>query len=99
MARKGSNFSCSYSNYAKCLDTRRSITRCRIFLNGSSVIFRSSIQKTISLTMTEDEGTAGVMCTQDMLYAMEVIKSLGLDVQKLMVLEMDNKGAVDLANN
>ena len=49
--------------------------------------------------MTEDEGTAGVMCTQDMLYAMEVIKSLGLDVQKLMVLEMDNKGAVDLANN
>ena len=34
-----------------------------------------------------------------MLYIMQVIKLLGLDVKKPMVLEMNNKGAVDSANN
>jgi hypothetical protein len=42
---------------------------------------------------------SGTECAQDMLYAMIVIESLGLKVQKPMILEIDNKGAVDIANN
>ena len=34
-----------------------------------------------------------------MLYVKNVLESLGLKVQLPMILEMDNKGAVDLANN
>ena len=49
--------------------------------------------------MTEAECTAGVACAQDMLYIMQVIESVGLDVEKMMVFKMNNKGAVDLANN
>ena len=52
-----------------------------------------------SLSKTEDKGTAGVTCNQDMLYIMQVIELLGLDIKKLMVFEMDNKGLLDLANN
>ena len=60
-------------------------------MNGSLVIFISSTQKT-----PDAEGTARVTCTQDMLCIMQIIKSLGLDVKKPIVLEMNNKGALDL---
>ena len=51
------------------------------------------------LTVTEAEGAAGVTEAQDMLFMYNILKSLGLKVQLPMVLEMDNKGAVDLANS
>ena len=34
-----------------------------------------------------------------MLYVVRTIESLGLKVEKPMILQADNKGAVDLANN
>ena len=43
--------------------------------------------------------SAGVTCAQDMLYVMRIVEALGLKVKKPMELTMDNKGAVDLANN
>ena len=49
--------------------------------------------------MTEAESAAGVTEAQDMVYYHNVFTSLGLKVKLPMVLEMDNKGAVDLANN
>jgi hypothetical protein len=49
--------------------------------------------------VTEAEGAAGVTEAQDMLFVYNILKSLGLKVQLPMVLEMDNKGAVDLANS
>ena len=42
---------------------------------------------------------AGVTCVQDMLYAKKVMNELQLKVKLPMLLEMDNKSAVDLANN
>ena len=60
---------------------------------------RSSTQKIVCLSVTEAEMPAGMMCAQDMLYMMRIVESLGLKVKKLMELTMDNKGAVDLANN
>ena len=39
------------------------------------------------------------MTAQDMLYVYRLLESIGLQVELLMMLEMDNKGAVDLANN
>ena len=39
------------------------------------------------------------MTAQDMLYVYRLLESIGLQVELPMLLEMDNKGAVDLANN
>jgi hypothetical protein len=47
----------------------------------------------------ESELVSGTSCAQEMLYAMRVMESLGLKVKKSMILEMDSKAAVDLANN
>jgi hypothetical protein len=46
----------------------------------------------------EAETIAGVKSAQDMMFTMRVLESMGLQVELPMVLEIDNKGAVDLAN-
>ena len=62
------------SDYVKCVDTTRKVTGCRTFLNGLPVISRSSTKKMVSLSMTGAKDTAGFICAQDVLYAMQVIK-------------------------
>ena len=84
------------SDYAKNPDDRKSVSGCRTLLNGAPVIWRSSTQPTVSLSVTESEQRAGVQCAQDMLYVMRWLEALELQVEKPMVLEMDNKGAIDL---
>ena len=59
----------------------------------------TSYQKHVTLSVTEAEQASGVTCAQDMIFVMRSIQSIGLKVKLPMILEMDNKGAVDLANN
>jgi hypothetical protein len=51
------------------------------------------------MAVTESELVAAVSAAQDMLYEMRVLESIQLKVQLPMVLELDNKDVVDLANN
>ena len=69
-----------------------------MFLNGFPIVFQSATQKFMTMSVTEAETAAGVMVAQDMMYAYRILMSLGLEVETPMILEMDNKGAVDLAN-
>jgi len=62
-------------------------------------MFKSSTEKSVALSVCEEEQTAGVLCAQDMLYVRHILESMGLKVKLPMILEMDNMGAVDLANN
>ncbi len=49
--------------------------------------------------MCKAEINLAVLCAQDMIYAKHVLELLGLQVETPMVLQMDNKGAVDLINS
>ncbi len=89
----------SDSDYATDPETRRSVSGTRVSLNGAPVSWRSSTQKHISLSVCEAEMSAGVTCVQDMLYVKNVLESMELQVELPMVLEMDNRGAVDLVNS
>ena len=89
----------SDSDYAHCTNDRRSVSGGRIFVNGAPDMVRSSTQKTVTISVTEAESAAGVLTAQDMVCVFWLLKSLGLQVELPMVLEMDNRGAVDLANN
>ena len=60
--------------------------------------WRSSMQKHVTLSVTEAEIGAGVTYVQDMMYVYNLMNYMGLQVQLPMGLEMDNQGAVDLAN-
>ena len=70
-----------------------------MFLEGAPVTVKNSMHKTVTLSVTEAELMAGFTCVQDMLYTRKVFDSLQLKVKLPMLFEMDNKGAVDLANN
>jgi hypothetical protein len=89
----------SDSDYAKDTDTRKSVSETSTFLNGSPIHTRSNTQQSVTLSVTEAELAAATQCAQDMLFAMRVIESMGLKVKKPMILEIDNKGAVDLTHN
>ena len=87
------------SNYAKNPDDHKSISGCCITLDGALVIWQSSTQPMVSLSITEAEQCSGVQGAQNMLYSMHWLEVPELQVEKPMILEMDNKGAIDLANN
>jgi len=89
----------SDSDYATCPDTRKSMSGYAVFLEGAPITVKSLMQQIIALSVTEAETIAGVACTQEMIYAMKILLSLGLNVELPMILEIDNKGAVDTANN
>ena len=88
----------SDSDYAKD-PSSKSVSGHRVLLNGAPVMFKSGTQRIVALSVCEAELYAGISCAQDMLYTKHVIESLGLKVKLPMKLEIDNKGAVDLANN
>lgn len=62
-------------------------------------MFKSATQKTVALSVTEAELNAAVLAAQDMLYVKNVLESMQLQVELPMILEVDNRGCVDLANS
>jgi hypothetical protein len=90
---------CSDLDYAKEANNRRSVSGHMVYLEGAPAMFKSSMERTVSLSTTEAETYASVTCVQHMLYMRSVLESLGLRVKLPMILEMDNQGAVYLAKN
>ncbi len=60
---------------------------------------RSAMQKTVALSSCKAELNAAVLCVQDMIYQKNKLESIGLKVEFPMVLETDNRGAIDLINS
>jgi hypothetical protein len=77
---------------------RRSVTGVRVFVNNVPLSFHSIAQKFVMLSVTEAKIAAGVMVAHDMLYVYHLLESVELEVELPMVLEMDNSGAVNIAN-
>jgi len=57
------------------------------------------MQKIVALSVTEAELIAATSNAQDMMYVKRLLESVGLKVALPMVLELDNRGTVDLVNN
>ena len=89
----------SDSDFAKDPETRRSVKGWAVFLEDAPISMKSKMLEYVAMSVTEAEHAAAVACVQDMLFAMRVLQSIGLKVKLPMILEVDNKGAVDLVNN
>ena len=59
----------------------------------------SKMMPILALSVTEAELYAAIQCVMDMLFVMRVLLSIGLQVALPMILEVDNKGAVDICHN
>ncbi len=57
------------------------------------------IEEKVALLSSKAELNAAVLCVQDMMYQSNMLESIGLKVELPMILEMDNKGAVNLVNS
>ena len=89
----------SDSDFAKCPVTRKRVSGGNVKLEECPIIVKSGMQRSPTLSVTESELVSGVTCAQDMLYAKNLLESIGLKVELPMKLEMDNKGAVDLMHS
>ena len=88
----------SDSNYAKD-ETRKSVNGWSTFLNGAPTSFKSKLMPIVALSVTEAELFSAVNCAMDMIFVMRILNCLGLKVKLPMKLEIDNKGAKDIAHN
>jgi hypothetical protein len=69
------------------------------YLEDAPTMHRSATQKMVALSSCKAELNAAVLCVQDMMYQRNMLDSIGLKVDLPMILEMDNKGAVNLVNS
>ena len=79
--------------------TRRSVSGWVVYFEVAPMSENLSIQKTGALSVTEAELMASVSCVKYMLYARRILIPLELKFKFLMIIEIDNKGAVYLINN
>ena len=86
------------SDYATCTETRRSVTGYMVWLEGALISIRSVMQNIVALSSAEAELIALVMWVQEMMFVKKLIESLELQVELPMLVQCDNKTAVDLVN-
>ncbi len=87
------------SDYAKDTQTQCSVSGYIVYLEDAPTMHRSAMQKTVALLSCEAELNAAVLCVQDMIYQKNTLELIGLKVEYHMVLEMDNRGAINLINS
>jgi hypothetical protein len=89
----------SDSYFVKDPDTLMSVIGNITFLCGAPVVQRINIQKILALSVTKSELFAATSNAHDMMYMKWILESIKLKVELPIILEMGNKGAVDLVNN
>ncbi len=89
----------SDSDYAKDLETRKSVVGWNAYVENALVSCKSKMMPIVALSVTEAELFAATMLAQDMLFIMRILESIGLKVKLPMTLYLDNSGAKDLMNS
>jgi hypothetical protein len=64
----------SDSDYAKDMQTRKSVSGYATFLNGALVTEKSKMQECVTLSVTKAELVAATNCIQDMFYIRNILE-------------------------
>jgi len=70
-----------------------------LVLSCVELLLSRKMQKIVALSVTVADMIAATSNVQDMMYVKRLLESIDLKVALPMVLEVENKGAVDLINN
>jgi hypothetical protein len=71
----------SDSDYAKDMQTRKSVSGYATLLNGAPVTAKSKMQECVTLSVTKAALVAATNCIQDMLHIRNILESMGLKIK------------------
>ena len=89
----------SDSDYAGDPDSRKSVSGFIIYLCGVPICWRSKAQRTVTLSSTEAEWIALSEVAKEILFIVQVLKSMGIKMEYPIVIRVDNTAAIFLSNN
>ena len=73
------------SDYAKCLDTRKSLSGYCFTLYGCLISWRSTLQHVVALSTTESEFMAATECVKEALWLQGLLKELGVESRPTLI--------------
>ena len=80
------------------LDTRRSTTGQLFTINGGAVSWKSTLQKTVSLSTQEAEYQASGAAAREALWLRKLLPDLGMPIDQITIYN-DNQACLELLNN
>ena len=87
------------SDWAGNKDTRRSVSSFIVTMGGMPLILGSKTQRVVSLSSSEAELVALTLCAQESKFAQMLLEELDNNTQRPMLINVDNTGAIFLAEN
>lgn len=89
----------SDSEYAGDKDTRISVYGYQLYFCGAPIAWKSKSGKSVTLSSTEAEYFAISEIAKEAIFAKNVIESMGIKMEFPIVINVDNTGAIYIANN
>ncbi|KAL0331756.1 UNVERIFIED_CONTAM: Retrovirus-related Pol polyprotein from transposon RE2 [Sesamum angustifolium] len=90
---------CSNTDWAGCLDTRRSLTGFCIFLGHAPISWKTKKQATVSKSTAEAEYRSLASTVCELTWIDYLLQDLGISLKKPITLFCDNKAAVHITAN
>ena len=87
------------SDFAGDKETRISVAGYVIYLCGAPISWRSKAMKHVPLSSSEAEYVSLSEAAKEVKFIIQVIESMGIKVEKPVVIRVDNIGAIFMANN
>jgi Reverse transcriptase (RNA-dependent DNA polymerase)/gag-polypeptide of LTR copia-type/GAG-pre-integrase domain/Integrase core domain len=87
------------SDYASCVDSRRSVTGYVFFLCGGAISWQSRKQPTVASSSVEAEYMACAHATKEAIWWRTLLSNLGKKIPNATTIYTDSQGAIALAKN
>ena len=89
----------SDSDYVGDKDTRVSVFGYILYFCGAPIAWKSKSGKSVTLCSTEAEYFATSEVAKENLFTLQVLESMGIEIELPITIRCDNVGAIYLANN
>ena len=86
------------SDWAGCVDTRRSTSGFVWMMSGGAICWRSKLQTIVALSSTKAEYVGATPAIQEVVWLRDLLHEFGVADASPSLLNMDNRGAVSLTH-